>query len=277
MSTLDDELQIAADAIATADALVFTAGAGMGVDSGLPDFRGDEGFWKAYPPFRRLGLRFAELADPRWFREDPGLAWGFYGHRLELYRRTHPHAGFAILARWARRPGGAFVFTSNVDGQFQRGGFDEAQIVECHGAIDWLQCLAHCGMGLFRADGIHVHVDDTTGRAAPPWPECPRCHNLARPAILMFGDGDWDSSRTEAQEARFESWLATTGPKLVVVECGAGTAIPTVRRLSESLTHHPPAHLIRINVREPETPSGHSAISLGAREALVRLDARAGS
>jgi hypothetical protein len=44
----------AARAIQKADAVLITAGAGMGVDSGLPDFRGDEGFWKAYPPFAAL-------------------------------------------------------------------------------------------------------------------------------------------------------------------------------------------------------------------------------
>jgi NAD-dependent SIR2 family protein deacetylase len=45
----------------------------MSVDSGLPDFRGDEGFWNAYPPFR--GRRFAELSNPYWFRADPEQAW----------------------------------------------------------------------------------------------------------------------------------------------------------------------------------------------------------
>src|SRR3954447_9235165 len=99
----------AAEAIRTADALLIGAGAGMGVDSGLPDFRGDAGFWKAYPPFR--GRQFAEMSNPHWFRADPELAWGFFGHRLHLYRDAVPHAGFAILRRWAERmPHGAFVF-----------------------------------------------------------------------------------------------------------------------------------------------------------------------
>ncbi len=96
----------------------------MGVDSGLPDFRGNQGFWRAYPPYEQLGLDFVSLANPRWFADDPALAWGFYGHRMELYRQTAPHPGFAILHRWeGRMPRGGFVFTSNVDRHFQRAGF----------------------------------------------------------------------------------------------------------------------------------------------------------
>ncbi len=117
-------------------ALIVSAGAGMGVDSGLPDFRGTQGFWKAYPPYAKLGLDFAAMANPRWFATDPALAWGFYGHRLHLYRQTTPHAGFAILKDWAARmPEGCFVVTSNVDGQFQCAGFDPEKIVEVHGTI----------------------------------------------------------------------------------------------------------------------------------------------
>jgi len=76
-----------------------TAGAGMGVDSGLPDFRGDQGFWRAYPPYAKVGLSFADLANPRWFDEAPSLAWGFCGHRLNLDRRP--------LMRWRCRSGPA--------------------------------------------------------------------------------------------------------------------------------------------------------------------------
>src|SRR5439155_19501480 len=135
----DVALQAAADAIRAAEALLIGAGAGMGVDSGLPDFRGPEGFWKAYPPFR--GRQFAELSTPHWFRTDPALAWGFFGHRLNLYRAATPHAGFANLRGWVERPPlGYFVFTSNVDGQFQKAGFPEDRLLECHGSIHYLQC-----------------------------------------------------------------------------------------------------------------------------------------
>ena len=83
--------------IEDSDAVLITAGAGMGVDSGLPDFRGKEGFWKAYPIAKQLGLSFEEMANPIWFRKNPKLAWAFYGHRLNLYKKTVPHAGFSML------------------------------------------------------------------------------------------------------------------------------------------------------------------------------------
>src|SRR6185437_1705178 len=104
MSHLDQTqqaCQAAARLLAQADGLMITAGAGMGVDSGLPDFRGDEGFWKAYPMLGELGISFAEMANPRHFASDPAMGWGFYGHRLQLYRATVPHAGFASLQQVA--------------------------------------------------------------------------------------------------------------------------------------------------------------------------------
>ena len=58
---MTSDISLAAAAIRSADALLITAGAGMGVDSGLPDFRGNEGFWKAYPVVARLGLSFEDM------------------------------------------------------------------------------------------------------------------------------------------------------------------------------------------------------------------------
>ena len=274
----DEPLQRAAEIIANAKALLITAGAGMGVDSGLPDFRGPEGFWRAYPAYRRLGLNFAALADPRHFQRDPALAWGFYGHRLNLYRATPPHAGFSILKRWGECvPGGYHVFTSNVDGQFQRAGFDEAKIVEVHGSIHHLQCLRACGSGIFSADASHVEVDERTMRACGKLPSCPACGGLARPNILMFGDGQWDEQRSTAQTDRLTDWLwlqRTHQRPLAIVELGAGTAIPTVRFFSEDTLENFRGRLIRINVRESEVPAGQIGLPMGGLAALRSIDER---
>jgi NAD-dependent SIR2 family protein deacetylase len=225
-------------------------------------------------PYQKLGLRFTTLANPQWFTRDPALAWGFYGHRLNLYRGTEPHAGFEILHSWARRmKHGAVVFTSNVDGQFQRAGFDPDRILEVHGTINWLQCTAHCGAGLFAADGLTISVDEETMRACQPLPSCPACGALARPNILMFDDWRWDDSRTRVQQARLTAWYETTfASRLVIVECGAGTAIPTVRYFCERHASSPQATLIRINPREPHVPPNHLGFPIGALEGLRAID-----
>ena len=272
----EDSLGEAADAIAMADALLIGAGAGMGVDSGMPDFRGPEGFWRAYPPYAKLGLRFEEMASPRHFANDPALGWGFYGHRTNLYRQTQPHEGFAILRRWAEEVDrGGFVFTSNVDGHFQKAGFDEDQIMECHGSVEWWQCLLDCGAGVFPAAPGEISVDPSTFRANPPLPTCPACGGLARPNILMFGDARWDDRRSEARRERLTRWLEGLGSaKLVVVELGAGRAVATVRRFCEEITSVMGASLIRINVRDPEVPRGQVGLPMGALDALRSIDER---
>ncbi|APR84579.1 NAD-dependent protein deacetylase of SIR2 family protein [Minicystis rosea] len=267
-----DLIRRAAEAVRTADALVIGAGAGMGVDSGLPDFRGTQGFWRAYPLYAKLGLDFPSMANPRWFATDPAFAWGFYGHRLELYRRTVPHEGFAILRRWAEgMKHGTFVFTSNVDGQFQKAGFSDDRIVEIHGSIHFVQCAGGCS-GIATAEPYHFELDQETLRAKGDLPKCARCADLLRPNILMFGDGWWDGARTDAQEARMMQWLQGLGnARVVVIECGAGTAIPSVRMFCERLARGR-GTLVRLNVREPEVPEGGIGLPMGALEALTAID-----
>jgi NAD-dependent SIR2 family protein deacetylase len=264
----DAAIARAASLLRDADALLIGAGAGIGVDSGLPDFRGDHGFWRAYPPLAQLGIRFVEIANPRSFARHPELAWGFYGHRLGLYRATVPHEGFTILRELgARLPHGAFVFTSNVDGQFQRAGFSDAQVLECHGSIHHLQCSRPCSDAIWPADAVQPDIDPAGCLMRPPLPACPRCGALARPNVLMFNDGSWLSARTEAQYGRFEAWLRQV-EKLVAIELGAGLEVPSVRRMCESLD----APLIRINPREPEVPSARDVgIPAGALDTLRRL------
>jgi NAD-dependent SIR2 family protein deacetylase len=272
-ATIEDSIRLAADAIDRCSALLITAGAGMGVDSGLPDFRGPEGFWKAYPPYRRLGLRFEQLASPAHFQRDPHLAWGFYGHRLHLYRHINPHAGFANLRDWAAsKPAGFFIFTSNVDGQFTATGFPQDRIVECHGSIHHLQCSEPCDTDCWSANETNVEVDPITMRAKDPLPICPNCGKIARPNILMFGDYTWLSNRTDTANSRFTDWYRGLAPnQLCIVECGAGTRIPTVRMESERLAKKLNGTLIRINVREAQVPTGQISIPLPAAEALSRI------
>lgn len=264
----------AAALIEAADALVIAAGAGMGVDSGLPDFRGSEGFWREYPALGHAGLDFFAIASPRAFRDQPRLAWGFYGHRLALYRDTRPHEGYACLQRWgAARPLGAFVFTSNVDGQFQSAGYAPGRIYECHGSLHWLQCLDRCGQNLWQAEALSIDIDCARCEWQGELPGCPGCCGLARPNVLMFGDDEWVDVRTERQRARLQAWLRDVTRPLVI-EIGAGTQVSTVREFSESMVHRRGARLVRINPTECDVPTAHDvAIAATARVALEAIDA----
>lgn len=271
METLGHNIARACKALASADALLIGAGAGMGVDSGMPDFRGDEGFWNAYPAFK--GKRFSEMSNPVWFASDPEQAWGFFGHRYNLYSSTKPHEGFQVLRRLAASmPAGAGIFTSNVDGHFQKAGFTEVPIVECHGSIHHFQCSELCSTEIWSAENVQVDVDPDTIRARGPVPRCPNCQAVARPNILMFGDYSWIQDRTVDQERRLAEWLTNVRPeKLVVIELGAGTAIPTVRWECER--HGASGTLVRINPRDAEVGEGEVSIPLGALEGLRRLEA----
>jgi NAD-dependent SIR2 family protein deacetylase len=273
---MDDLVARAAAAIRGARALVVTAGAGMGVDSGLPDFRGDRGFWNAYPPYEKLGLSFVDAANPVHFEDDPAFGWGFYGHRAALYRRTVPHAGFGILLGWIERLGlEAFVVTSNVDGQFQKAGFPDRRVHEVHGSIHHLQCTGPCSSAIWPNEE-EVPVDEATMRAGRV-PRCPRCRGVARPNILMFGDGAWISARTDAQGGRFDDWLDALGDApLAVLELGAGTAVATIRWTTERLGRRRRTTAIRVNPREPDIAPPHLSIAGGARASLERIDAALG-
>jgi NAD-dependent SIR2 family protein deacetylase len=203
------------------------------------------------------------------------MAWAFYGHRLNLYRRTIPHEGFKrLMALGSSRQFGYFVFTSNVDGQFQKAGFSEARIEECHGSIRHLQCLEPCGDEIWEAPLEDIVVDEAAFQAAKPLPACLRCGGMARPNILMFGDWNWNARRSEAQHARLAEWIGRIRARkgrLAVIELGAGTAVPTVRHFSEVVAERFNATLIRINPRESDVPVGQIGLALGAADGVARL------
>lgn len=265
-----ERIRAAAALLGAADGLLITAGAGMGVDSGLPDFRGRQGFWSAYPALARANIEFESIANPEAFARDPALAWGFYGHRLNLYRATVPHQGFHLLQDMAARMNrGAFVLTSNVDGQFQKAGFAPERVCEVHGSIHHLQCSDGCGAALWPADDFQPVIDEEHCRLVSPLPHCPACGAVARPNILMFGDWHWLDGRSAAQQQRLHAWLARV-ERPAVIELGAGTQIATIRRWSERYA----SSLIRVNPRAPEIPGGEGiSLAMGAGAAIAAIAA----
>jgi hypothetical protein len=89
----------------------------------------------------------------------------------------------------------------------------------------------------------------------------------------MFGDYSWISSRSHGQEMRFDLFLDQhQNQRITVIELGAGTAIPTIRYLSERLGSRKQATVVRINPREPQIASPHISIATGALDGLNGID-----
>lgn len=269
-----NKIRQAANYIRQADALLITAGAGMGIDSGLPDFRGEEGFWRAFPPLKKLGLNFQSIATPQLFQDNTALAWGFYGLRLNSYRTTPPHNGYYLLKKWAdRTTHGAYVFTSNVDDHFQAAGFPDQNVITCHGTIHQLQCSIPCHDETWSAEHFHPQVDDSTCSLTNDHPTCPECGAIARPNILMFKDFEWLDHPHYQKEAQLKkTWLPKV-QNLVIIELGAGKAIPTVRNFSNHIASQHSAPLIRINPDEAGVSQRHHiSLKMGALAALQAIE-----
>lgn len=271
---VSQNLRHAAELVAGADAILIGAGAGIGVDSGLPVFFGEQGFYKAYPLAERLGLTFSKLANPSLFKSDPRLAWGFYGHRFNLYRNASPHEGFGVLKKWSDAMAmGGFVYTSNVDGHFQKAGFSDSDVAECHGSILHWQCSDNCGEPIWQAPDLDLDVDEGTLQLVGDLPTCEGCGAIARPNVVMYGaDSAWDLERSGEQIDLCDQWLAAAAEQnLVVIEIGAGADIPAVRNYCAGR-----GAVIGINPSKTIESENVINIGLGALDALQRLDALIG-
>ncbi len=258
--------------IAESDIVIITAGAGFGADSGLATFRGDKGFWKAFPALGSKGIDFSSIANPQAFRQFPELAWGFYGLRYNSYNTTTPHIGFNALLELVKNKKDYFVVTSNVDGHFQKAGFPEDKVYEIHGRINTVQCMDNCGVKPWKINtSASFNVDPKTLKFVGPLPRC-KCGALARPNIMMFNDNGFDDVVTNTQEKAFNTFMHKydkDGSKIVVIEFGAGTAIPTIRNIGEFIHKKVDnAVLIRISPTKSEGPEGIISIAKGAVDAI---------
>ena len=257
------------------DALLITAGAGMSVDSGLPDFRGNEGFWSEFPSLKIDSIKFPDVASPDWFSIDPYLVWAFYGYRYDLYSQVDPHDGFHQLLELAKKKkDGYFVYTSNIDGHFQRAGYPKDRVVECHGSIRHFQCLDPECDHVWSDEEVYFAVDVSCLELLNEPPHCPQCETMARPNVLMFDDALWNDERYKHQQGQFNRWLTCLSQKksnLVVLEIGAGQVVATIRRIGEGVSQQFQARFIRVNPDQNDAASPDLSIQLNAEEALKQV------
>jgi NAD-dependent SIR2 family protein deacetylase len=291
MNTTED----AALAIQEATHILLTSGAGMGVDAGLPDFRGPQGLWKAYPPMKDIGVTLTNLT-PSLYHTNPALMLGFISHKYSLFANTPPHNGYHILKdiideKCKQNPNSYFIYTSNIDGHWERI-FPKDRIVEVHGTSHYLQCVNKCTDELWPAKGYShgeefpCEVDPKTFNAIPPYPTCKHCGAIVRSNTLLFDDEEYIPEIKREQEGNSMEWIESiqSASRLCVIEIGAGETVDTIRQ-SENMTyvfsnnHKSRPTLIRINPNESDIPQYLKekknvtciSLSMGGLEALTKI------
>lgn len=153
--------------IQTAKKVVVLTGAGISNESGIPTFRGKDGYWKNYKP--------EELATPQAFKRDPSLVWSWYDMRREICQKAEPNPAHFIVAEMEKNYPEFLLITQNVDNLHRRAGNNK--LVEIHGNI----FKARCTQCSWKGDFLDVPLKENP-------PKCPVCFKMIRPDIVWFGE-----------------------------------------------------------------------------------------
>tara|TARA_B100000886_G_C20419012_1_gene490580 strand:- start:313 stop:1212 length:900 start_codon:yes stop_codon:yes gene_type:complete len=282
----------ASKSINDSEALLIVAGAGMGIDSGLPDYRGPNGLWNTWHPAKELNLTYEKLSTHEQFLENPELAWGFQTYLTMLYHKLEPHDGYKLLLKMAKEKfnNNYFVITSNVDSQFLKAGFDSNKLYEVHGTKRLWQCIDKNCNKSHKPWNMNIEeipqIDQNTLKAVKPFPKCIYCGRLARPNVSFFGDLIFNEKICKIQSLKLLEWLETImNKKLVIMEFGCGISEHSIRfqlksnqytmmsnewKLPKHFLSDLNTKLIRINP-DNEEDKGAIKINLGGMKAMKML------
>ena len=112
--------------------VLVVTGAGVSAESGIPTFRGKDGYWRNLDPIR--------LATPEAFTRDPELVWQWYRERRRRIRNAQPNAAHEAIANLAQSADEFLLVTQNVDDLHERAGPAKAEMVQIHGDIFVTKC-----------------------------------------------------------------------------------------------------------------------------------------
>ena len=206
--------------------VLWLTGAGISAESGIPTFRGKEGYW-------RVGSRNyqpEEMATWSSFQEMPEEVWAWYLYRRGVCRGAEPNAAHRALARAEKNAGERFLLvTQNVDGLHLRAGNTLDRTFQIHGNIDFMRCSSEClPAPIPMPDGIDVAWEK--GRAITQREleqlRCPACGTMGRPHVLWFDESydepnfRFQSSIDAARRASLVIIVGTTGATSLPMHIG---------------------------------------------------------
>ena len=231
-------------------------GAGVSAESGIPTFRGKDGYWRNLDP--------ANLATPEAFDRDPELVWQWYRERRQRIRNAQPNAAHTAIAKLARHADVFLLVTQNVDDLHARAGLAKEKMVQIHGDIFVTKC-SHCDFE--RQDpppSVAAATEGVTGdqEEGALIPRCVECDALMRPGVVWFGEQlPWSEVK------RVENYL-DRGPCDLVIVAGTtatfGYIIDWALRASRD-----GGELVEVNPEE--TPLSQFATELVREPAAIAL------
>jgi NAD-dependent deacetylase len=193
---------------------LFLTGAGISAESGIPTFRGPEGYW-------RVGSRNyhpQELATRRAFEAAPAIVWDWYLHRYRTCQQAEPNAAHRALVEAAQLLGQRFLLiTQNVDGLHRRAGSPAERLYEIHGNIAYARCSAGCAGLTPLAELPALQAAGGGPGELREAPCCGQCGAWQRPHVLWvveFYDEPLfrlESSQRAASDAALLVVIGTTG------------------------------------------------------------------
>jgi NAD-dependent deacetylase len=200
----DASLGLARRLLAEADSVVVLTGAGISTDSGIPDFRGPNGVWTKNPAAEKLATLSAYLADP-------GIRRRAWRNRLDSPTwAARPNSAHVALTRLAESGKLHTLVTQNIDGLHQAAGTDPDLIVELHGTMHQVMCMA-CD----RRSPMAETLDRV--RAGEEDPPCRECGGILKSATISFGqDLVVDDLRRATRAARDCDLMLAIGSTLGV-------------------------------------------------------------
>jgi NAD-dependent deacetylase len=159
-------------------------GAGISAESGIPTFRGSEGYWV-------VGSRNhvpQEMATREMFDRRPDEVWRWYLFRFGVCRDVEPNEGHRALVRLEAALGDRFTLvTQNIDGLHRRAG--SRRVLTIHGDAAWVRCADECGLGRIDQPDMGRRDASTPFTAADRARlTCPRCGAWLRPHVLWFDE-----------------------------------------------------------------------------------------
>ncbi len=201
--------------------IIALTGAGISADSGIPTFRGAQGYWRK----GSRNFRPEELATATAFFADPELVWAWYLHRLGVCRQAQPNPAHAALVRLERARGDDFLLvTQNVDGLHHRAGATTERTYEIHGRIETARCANVCGQpNCAMPQEIGPYAKDETFRIEDREKlRCAGCGGWLRPHVLWF-DECYDEENFRFESAQDAAMRCSA---LICVGSTGATALP---------------------------------------------------